>query len=251
MENNLSKLTITKIYSAATLFSDTGVSAKKVDRPRSAIIFKYEGETVYHFYGDDVVSNSSCAVILPKGIDYSWECTKAGHYMVIDFEFDGNFDRIITLPVTSPKELLELMRGIERKRLTKKPLYHLECIRDLYNILLKLSETQYKKYVPGEKVNKLAPAIEFISKNLDKTIKNEDLANIIGVSTVYFRKLFTEVYGVSPINYVKALRIKKAKEMLKSDYGSLSDVAFSLGYSNIYDFSRDFKKHTGTPPSKY
>ena len=37
--------------------------------------------------------------------------------------------------------------------------------------------------------------------------------------------------------------IKKAKEMLKSDYGSISEIAESLGYLNIYDFSRIFKKH--------
>ena len=35
--------------------------------------------------------------------------------------------------------------------------------------------------------------------------------------------------------------IKKAKEMLKSDYGSITDIAQSLGYFNIYDFSRAFK----------
>ena len=44
---------------------------------------------------------------------------------------------------------------------------------------------------------------------------------------------------------------EKAKQMLRSDYGSLSHVALSLGYANLYDFSRDFKKHTGIAPSKY
>ena len=170
---------------------------------------------------------------------------------MIGFECDYEFDRIISFPVASTDELLDAMRGIERKRLLKNPMYQIECIRDLYNIFLKLCETQTKKYVPGDKVKKLSPAIEFISNNLDKTIKNEDLASTLGVSTVYFRKLFTEVYGVSPMTYVKSLRIKKAKEMLRSDYGSLADVAYSLGYANIYDFSRDFKKHTGVPPSKY
>ena len=46
-------------------------------------------------------------------------------------------------------------------------------------------------------------------------------------------------------------KLEKAKEMLRSDYGSLSDLATSLGYSGLYDFSRDFKKHVGVAPSKY
>ena len=77
------------------------------------------------------------------------------------------------------------------------------------------------------------------------------LAEIAGVSTVYFRKLFSSVMGVSPITYHHNLRIEKAKEMLKSDFGTLSDLAQSLGYPSLYDFSRDFKKHTGISPSKY
>ena len=57
--------------------------------------------------------------------------------------------------------------------------------------------------------------------------------------------------GTSPIAYLHELRIKKAKDMLGSDYGTLSDVALSLGYTSLYDFSRDFKKRTGTAPSRY
>jgi YesN/AraC family two-component response regulator len=57
--------------------------------------------------------------------------------------------------------------------------------------------------------------------------------------------------GISPISYVYELRIKKAKEMLKSDYSSIADIAQSLGYLSIYDFSKAFKKYTGVSPLKY
>ena len=57
--------------------------------------------------------------------------------------------------------------------------------------------------------------------------------------------------GVSPITYVHQLRIEKAKAMLKSDYGTVSNIAESLGYHSVYDFSRDFKKHTGVAPSRF
>ena len=71
------------------------------------------------------------------------------------------------------------------------------------------------------------------------------------MSTVYFRKTFTEVMGLSPIAYVQRLRMEKAKEMLRSDYGTLTELSLSLGYPSLYDFSRAFKKHVGVAPSKY
>ena len=46
-------------------------------------------------------------------------------------------------------------------------------------------------------------------------------------------------------------RIKKAKEMLETDYGNIGDIALSLGYKSIYDFSRAFKKRTSLSPSRY
>ena len=251
MEKLLSHMIIKKIYGASSLYTEKGTCAKRVDRPCFAIVLKYEGETIYRCSGESIISNLNNIVILPKGSTYSWECTKAGHFFSLEFQCDTVIDRIIAFPISNGEEILDILKGIERKRLMKKPMYEIECIRDVYNVLLKLGETQSKKYVPSDKAQKLQKVIEFISNNLGSDIKNDDLAKMIGVSTVYFRKLFSQVYGMSPMNYVKKLRIKKAKEMLRSDHGSITDIAFSLGYSNIYDFSRDFKKHTGTPPSKY
>ena len=84
-----------------------------------------------------------------------------------------------------------------------------------------------------------------IINNFTKPIKNEELAALCKISTVYFRKLFFEVYGVSPMQYIQNLRIHRAKEMLRSDYSSITDIAFTLGYNNIYEFSKAFKKYFG------
>ena len=158
---------------------------------------------------------------------------------------------MVCFPVKNGQRLLRLFQEMEYKRNLRKPMYGMESVRDLYSILLQLTPDGPERYIAGAQQKKILPAVEFISQNYNKNITNDMLAEAAGMSTVYFRKLFTAAMGISPIAYTKQLRIEKAKEMLKSDYGTLSDIAQSLGYANLYDLSRDFKKHTGIAPSRY
>ena len=249
--NILSDLVITKIYTASNIYTEQNTKIKKNNRSRWAIIIKYEGETIYQAKGKTYLSNKNNLVILPKGCSYSWRCNHSGHYAIIEFESSLVCDEILSFHIKDSDKLLKLFKELEYKRTLRRPMYEAESIRDTYTILLMMMRSVQKGYVSSDKLSKITPAINYIAKNYNKNITNEKLAQLTGLSTVYFRKLFTEVTGVSPIAYVHELRIKKSKEMLKSDYGSITDIAQSLGYLNIYDFSRTFKKHVGVSPSKY
>lgn len=247
----LSNLIITRVYSASTLYTPKSTKTKRIDRPCWAVVIKYEGETVYESNGKQIISDLNHVAILPMGSTYSWECTKPGHFSIIEFESARTYGEPITFSVKHGEKLLRMFKELEYKRNLRGQMFEAESIRDTYSILLSIIAPSLDKYVPDNKRQKLQPAIEYISQNFTNPITNDELAAISQMSTVYFRKLFTEVMGISPITYTKQLRIEKAKEMLGSDYGTLSDIAYSLGYSSLYDFSRDFKKHTGFPPSKY
>lgn len=247
----LSNLVITKVYLASTLYNLENTKSKRKDRSRWSIMIKYEGETVYTSNGKRFLSDANHIVILPKGCSYEWQCTKTGHCSVVEFESDATYPEPISISVKNDEKILKIFKELERKRNLKLPTVRLESIRDAYSIVLALVNSELERYMPSEKQKKIAPAIEYISSHYNENIKNDTLASVVGISTVYFRKLFTDIMGESPIAYVNRLRVEKAKEMLKSDYGTLSDIAQSLGYPSLYDFSRDFKKHTGVAPSKY
>ena len=247
----LSNMVITGVHSVSTLFTIEKAKMRRPNRSRWAIVVKYEGETVYMCNEKLFISDINHIVILPKGCSYDWECTRSGHFSIIEFDSNATYYEPISFHVKNAEKVLHIFKDMEYKRSLKKPMFEVESIRDTYSVILMLAKLNSEKYTSGSKRKKLQPALEYISQHFKESITNDVLAGTAGMSTVYFRKLFTEVMGVSPITYAKQLRIEKAKEMLKSDYGTLTDVAQSLGYSSLYDFSRDFKKHTGTAPSKY
>lgn len=127
----------------------------------------------------------------------------------------------------------------------------LDELKDLYGLISSLLKNDAIKYMPSPQKQKILPAIEYIAQNYNKRIYNDELSSVTGLSTVYFRKLFKDVMGISPISYIQSVKMGKAKKMLNSDYSSITDIAYSLGYNNVYEFSRDFKKYTGISPSKY
>ena len=247
----LSNLVITKVYLASTLYTLENAKSKRKDRSRWAIMIKYEGETVYTANGKRFLSDANHIVILPKGCSYEWQCTKTGHFCTVEFESDAKYPEPLSIAVKNGEKILKTFKEMEYTRNLRLPTMQLESIRDTYSIILSLVKAEHERYLPSEKQKKIAPAIEYISLHYNENITNDLLASVAGISTVYFRKLFTDIMGASPIAYAHKLRIEKAKEMLKSDYGTLSDIAQSLGYPSLYDFSRDFKKHTGVAPSKY
>lgn len=77
------------------------------------------------------------------------------------------------------------------------------------------------------------------------------LAEMCDMSETYFRRLFHNLYGVSPKQYILSARLRWAKNMLKSTEDSITEIAGNCGFDNVYYFSRAFRIHEGVSPSEY
>lgn len=247
----LSDMIISRICSAGVMYNDSKANSKRKNRPVWALVIKYEGETVYTSNGRQYVSDINNIALLPKGSSYDWCCTKSGHFAIVEFECQKTCNDIFTFNVKNGEMYLDTVKKTEINRSLKRPGYKLDELRDLYGLISSLLKSSEQKYLPSEKEKKIMPAIEYIAANYDKNISNDELAHLTGLSTVYFRKLFKQVTGTPPINYIQKLKMRKAKEMLKSDYSSIADIACSLGYNNVYEFSKSFKNYVGVSPSMY
>ena len=112
---------------------------------------------------------------------------------------------------------------------------------------------QNRFYMPSSKYETIKPGIHYLEEHYtDPTLRDTDMANAAGISTVYFRKLFVQRFGIPPMKYIKQKRIERAKLLLSSDlYTTISDVALESGFSSLYHFSKVFKQETSFTPSEY
>ena len=101
-----------------------------------------------------------------------------------------------------------------------------------------------------KKVALIEPAITKIFNDYNQNITIEELATLCHLSKYYFCRIFKEVTGDTPINYITRHRINIAKAMLKDKSKTIQEVATLCGYNDISYFYRCYKKITGKTPRK-
>lgn len=249
----LPEITVLKVVAANRLRNvPTDTAIHRHRRNRWAIALKLAGKTHYTVDGKTLCTDSLHPVILPKGSSYHWCCTEPGECLFIEFDALQECDRLFSFSLSDNRAFIQDFVRIEKSLQNTTPEARLEGISSLYGLLTRLIKTAEKEYAPRKKQQLLQPAINYIAENYYlPDITNDDLAQLCGISTVYFRQCFEAVYGLSPIRYLHNYRIQKAKDFLSSDYNSISQIAESSGYRSVYHFSKMFKKHTGQSPTEY
>ena len=120
-----------------------------------------------------------------------------------------------------------------------------------------LKKEEEKEIVAGNSVISMQDATvkkatKFIIDNItDPDMKIDNIAQAMGMSrSVLYGKIKAAV-GMTPIDFVRHIRIMKAIEMLKETDETLTSIAFSVGFSDPKYFSKVFKKEMGIIPSEY
>ncbi|CAH7123712.1 AraC family transcriptional regulator [Vibrio chagasii] len=94
--------------------------------------------------------------------------------------------------------------------------------------------------------------VNFVMDNINKEIRETEIAEKCHCSTTYFSKKFHLHFGVSFRDFVCDKRILLAKKLIEADTESkIAVISYQCGYKDVSYFSRIFKKRTGVTPSSY
>lgn len=142
-----------------------------------------------------------------------------------------------------------LFESSNRDELFKDPLYDVAWCGNIINIIYAYAKERRKW--EGSQSLFFKPVLEYMSQNMDKEIKLDELAGRVYMHPTYFVKKFKENFGLPPLNYLNRMRIYTAMGMLTSDNYSVEKIAKIVGITDASYFSRVFKKYCGVTPTEY
>ncbi|WAI81761.1 MULTISPECIES: AraC family transcriptional regulator [Achromobacter] len=103
---------------------------------------------------------------------------------------------------------------------------------------------------PDTALSRVGVAIHWIRSHFAEPIRVEALADMAALSVSAFHRHFKTVTALSPLQYQKRIRLLHARSLLFSGQGNATSVAFGVGYESPNQFSREYSRLFGLPPSQ-
>ncbi|MGI2115734.1 AraC family transcriptional regulator [Shewanella frigidimarina] len=100
------------------------------------------------------------------------------------------------------------------------------------------------------RLSRVEKALSYIHKHYGDSVEVDTLAGLVNMSPSAFHRCFKEVTSSSPIQYVKKIRLNKARELLQLQKLKVKDVSSQVGYESTAQFSREFKRYFDQSPGE-
>ena len=96
----------------------------------------------------------------------------------------------------------------------------------------------------------MSRAIQLIRQDIAAQLSVETIADHVGLSSSALHHHFKAVTGTTPVQFQKQLRLLEARRLIQSNTRSVTDAAYTVGYLSPTQFSREYSRAFGYPPSK-
>lgn len=205
--------------------------------------------------GNKITAESGDIVYTPEGSEYdaylSDFADKDSHTVGINFFlYDEDGEPII---------ISEGIKVFRKESLRGASIHFYEALRqgmprgmqENRIVLIKLLTALAGHQTPEDIPDYVTAAIRYMFDNVEKNPTVKELAELSGVSEVYFRRQFKKYVSVTPSEYRSAMRLDRARTYLEYGDVSVQEISDTLGYSGVSHFIKEFRTHYGSSPLKY
>ncbi|WP_426808409.1 helix-turn-helix domain-containing protein [Pseudomonas sp. WOUb67] len=232
----------------------------------------------YRYIGDDVSEYGDAdLVLLRAGTPHSWRSVSeirkgAGHQVVVVKFSQLWLDQMVTT-IPEMAEIKDLFNqpfqalqfsGLIRKRVIPLLLGMLDRPSSqrfikLLEVLLELASDRSTTVIGTSAIasisksgeTKILKALGYLHENFHRSIKISEVADVACLSVSGFQRMFKRHTNTCPVDYLMSLRVAKACALLVGTDQPVSFIAYSVGYSNISLFNRQFFKLKCETPKSF
>ena len=219
-------------------------------RPFHSLTFRYGGRITVEAGGELLTSEADCITYVPAGMAYRSQILERGHMTVAHFEVSGSSPSVAPMVFKSqnPQVFSSLFAALEEAYTGNPGEYF--CMALFYEILGTMEKEGTARLSGASR--RMEAARSFIERSYgSRELSVKLLAEMAGISEVYFRKEFRQHFGMAPLAFIRLVRLRNAKTLLKTGYYSVTETAEKCGFDSLSYFCSEFHRATGTSPGAY
>lgn len=244
------------------------------------VVYVHEGKAQFHIDNDYFNSEKGDIILIrpnalhsihPIGRNYHFMDAINFHldllgYSTLDYAsinylqplYNGqlDFDRVIKPHQQGYTEIRKLLIEAMEIGYNRENFFELELkskLLSLLGLLFKHGYVHSKEQTRDayRREEKIRTIIDYINAHYQEELTIDHLASLCNYSPTYFMNFFKKNLGVSCMDYLISYRLRKATELLQHSSLSILEIASEIGFTNLSNFNRQFKKAYHMTPSHY
>ena len=257
---------IETFYDDIEIFISKSYIQKQLCTYEPSIIFNLQGTKKLSYKNKEIIYDQKNYLVVSSSLPLECEtfATKKDFLIGVKIKLDFNilqnlseqinmnssnktaiapdFASKLTITKQLEESLARLLETLNEKE--KSMIFTKDILKEIFYLILKQDQNMVLLNLVKKNSNssKIAKTINFIKENLNANFLITKLAKTANMSCSSFYKLFKISTGYSPIQFIKKMRLAKAKEMLVNKDIKIKTIAYSIGYKSTSQFNREYKR---------